>query len=84
MADLAEQIRERLDDPAWRNLLRTAGGQVMCRAILTVVELHEDGDGGAHECPGRERGGERFTEYEIDCTTLREIAGKLGIEVDHG
>jgi hypothetical protein len=117
MSDLAEQIRERLNEltkpgvveisfptdataeqiaefeALWEEARR--GPHIvtmippspidrMRNALLTVVELHEgDGEGGAHECPAREHRG-FFTEYEIDCTTLREIAEKLGIEVDHG
>lgn len=85
MTDLTTQIREKLDDPAWRNLLRTAGGQVMRRAILAVLELHvatNDGSGDLTVCGiccDPAEGWDRIP-LPHPCPTVLAVATALGIE----
>jgi len=85
MKDLAKQIRERLDDPAWRNLLRTAGGQIMRRAILAAVEVHKpEWNGGTQICWCCREGGPGYEAEPVayPCGTVTAIAEALEIEAD--
>jgi hypothetical protein len=81
--DIAQQIRDRLDDRAWRNLLRTAGGQVMHRAILAVLDLHKpEWNGGTQICWYCREGGPGYEAEPVayPCDTVKTIAKALGIE----
>jgi hypothetical protein len=98
MSDLNAQIHARLDDPAWRNLLRTAGGQVMQRAILAAIDLHKPEFEHSWEAyrpqwaPWRKPSGPLRAECSVGqehqvaypCRTVKAIANALVIEADDG